>query len=98
MNNSPYLKKEGFCGARVDTITVSSELANDISSKSPNKKLRLSLKGLQDNTHSEVPLVKVVNGRGQTIFNREPGVGRGRGYFDKQQDIFEPFDPCEEIV
>jgi hypothetical protein len=64
LNNSPYLKKEGLGGARVDRITVSSELANDIASKNTDKKLRLSLKGLQDNTHSEVPLVKVVNGRG----------------------------------
>ena len=85
-----------LCGARVKTITVSPEQATAIAEVSPDKKLRLSMKGRQSDTHSEVPLVKVVNGRGQVIFNGEPGLGNVN--FDKKRNIFKPFSPCEKIT
>jgi hypothetical protein len=85
-----------LCGARVSTITVTAEDAKSFAANSPDKLLTLSLKGLQSGTHSEVPLVKVVNGRGQTIFNGEPGLGGLN--FDREHNIFEPFNPCVEIT
>jgi len=95
LNNNPG-GFPGLCRARVRTITVTAEDAKSFAANSPDKLLTLSLKGMQSDTHSEVPLVKVVNGNGTTIFNGEPGLGGLN--FDEEHNIFEPFNPCVEIT
>ena len=91
------------CGPVVNQFVVKQEDARKIATSKwlykNDGKVSLFLQGKSSGMHSEVPVIKVVNGLGKTLYLGEPGLGTGSGFgfFDKRKKLLGPFSPCEPV-
>jgi len=101
--NSNASEEGTMCGPVVEQLVVSQEEARRIATSKwlykNNGKVNLYMQGKSANQHSEIPIVKVVNGLGETLYLGEPGGGKkqNRGHFDERKKLLGPFSPCEPI-